>query len=514
LILLADSLEDEPYAPGSPGVIDIASYGVTPNGATPSTAPIQKALDDLASRTDGVLYFGAGTYLTGSLRVGSHTTVYLAPGATLRGTGANADYPKDPELTDGIAGSQSAVPEVSQIEFDNAVGSRLIGRGIVDMNGTALRQAGSKGGRLLMVKNSQNIEVRDVLLRDPASWNTQILYSTDVTFSNVKVINHAGPAWNTDGIDPDSSQHVVIDDAFIYSGDDGFAVKSSGSYRGWVRESTDIVICNSTVSTLTAGLKIGTESLAKYTERVTYENDNVISAECAIRAIVRDGSIYRDNAWRAVRVEDIAANQAQSRSAPMQFLVEQRHATSVIGSIESGLLEGVEVSDPGENPSAFSGFNASHEISGISFIDLNIAGRPIDDLSSLDSSLNMFALSPTFTSKNDEPTLSILAVPQYATTSAPGGFEIARSLVGTSNLEIEFNVYGSATNGVDYKLIPTHTSITGGALSVAISIAPTREGPAQVKTVRTWPKPASRRHTHAPVMPFRPTTSAGDDLLW
>jgi len=80
LILLADSLEDEPFAPGSPGVIDIASYGVTPNGATPSTAPIQKALDDLASRTDGVLYFGAGTYLTGSLRVGS-----TQPSTLLRG---------------------------------------------------------------------------------------------------------------------------------------------------------------------------------------------------------------------------------------------------------------------------------------------------------------------------------------------------------------------------------------------------------------------------------------------
>src|SRR5580692_6899339 len=302
LFIFADSLEDHAYAPGDPDVTDIASYGVKADGKTVLTGTIQRALDAVATRTGGgVLYFGAGTYSTGSLRIGNHTTVYLAPGATLRGTGVPSDYPEDPDLSDGVGGHRSAVPGVYQLEFDNAVGSRITGRGTVDMNGTILRGKGSKGGRLLTVKNSKDVVVDGVVLRDPASWNTQIMYSTGVTFTNVKVVNNAGQPWNLDGIDPDSSQNVTVDDTFVYSGDDSFAVKSTGSYKGLVRNPSDIVIRSSAVFTLTAGLKIGTESLAPYAENITFENDDVMGADCAIRALVRDGSILRDDRWRSIR---------------------------------------------------------------------------------------------------------------------------------------------------------------------------------------------------------------------
>jgi hypothetical protein len=103
LIILADSLEDQSYRPSDPGVTDVASYGVTASDGKIETALIQKALDQVAAGPGGVLYFGSGTYLTGTLRIGSQTTVYLAPGATLRGTGATADYR-------GIPSSPAASP--------------------------------------------------------------------------------------------------------------------------------------------------------------------------------------------------------------------------------------------------------------------------------------------------------------------------------------------------------------------------------------------------------------------
>jgi Glycosyl hydrolases family 28 len=485
LLLFADSLEDAPVAPTDPGVVDIAGY-VVADGVTVLTSALQRALDSVAANGGGTLYFGPGTYLTGSLRIGSHTTVYLAPGATLRGTGQPDDYPGDPDLSNGVAGHPSAITQVSQIEFDDAVESRLIGRGTVDMNGSLLRAAGLKGGRLLMVKNSRDIEVEGVVLRDPASWNTQIIYSSDVSVTNVKVLNHAGMPWNLDGIDPDSSQNVTVDDTFVYSGDDSFAVKSTGSYRGLVRDPRSIVIRNSTVSTLTAALKIGSESLASYAEAVTFENDDVIQAACAIRALVRDGSVLRNNRWRAIRVEQIRPRPGQTAAQLMQFVVERRHKDSVVGSIESAAIDGLLVRDVSMNPSTFLGFDAVHGVSDVRLSGLEIAGKPIDDVTEFDAAVNSFAQPPTVEARRDgEPTISIDAAVQYASPTSPGAFRVSRSAAGPTDLEVDFDVRGSAANGFDYATVVSHVILPKGATSAVIPIEPTApDGARPVKTVR------------------------------
>jgi hypothetical protein len=485
LFIFADSLEDEPYAPGDPGVTDIASYGVKADGTTVLTATLQKALDDVASSQGGVLYLGPGTYSTGSLRISSHTTVYLAPGATLRGTGVLSDYPLDTDLSNGVAESSADI-QVYQLEFSRAVGSRIVGRGTVDMNGTLLRSAGGKGGRVLIVKDGSDIEVDDVMLRDPASWNTQIMNSTGVRFRNVKIMNHAGPPWNLDGIDPDSSQQVTVDDTFVYSGDDSFAVKSTGSYKGLVADPNDIVIRNSAVfSFSSAGLKIGTESLAKTTENVTFENDDVISANVAIRAVVEDGTTQRNNYWRAIRVEQLIVKDYPPEL--LYFEVKQRFPTSAEGEIESATLDRVQVVQSGSDSSTFSGLNANHEIAAVAVVGFTVAGTPVADMGELNGSLlNAFALPPTFVPGGDgEPSVSIEAVTEYATPSSPGVFRVSRSEPGQTDLRVGFNIYGSARSGVDYGAIPSQIVLTAGATSEMIPIVPVDvPGPTSVKTVR------------------------------
>jgi len=326
------------------------------------------------------------------------------------------------------------------------------------------------------------------MLRDPASWNTQILNSTGVQFKNVKIMNHAGAAWNLDGIDPDSSQQVTVDDTFVYSGDDSFAVKSTGSYKGLVANPNDIVIRNSAVfSSTSAGLKIGTESSAKTTENVTFENDDVISANVAIRAVVEDGTTQRNNYWRAIRVEQVIVDSSNYAPELLYFEVKQRFPTSAEGEIESATIDGVQVVQSGSDSSTFSGLNANHEISGVTLVGVAIAGTPVANLRELSGSLlNAFALSPTFVPGGDgEPSVSIEAMTEYATPSSPGIFRISRGEPGQTDLRVGFNVYGSARSGVDYGAIPSQVVLTAGATSETIPIVPIEmPGPTPVKTVR------------------------------
>jgi hypothetical protein len=501
LAILADSLEDTSYAPGQPGVTDIASYGVASDGSEVVTAAIQTALDDVAAApAGGILYFGPGTYATGSLRIGNFTTIYLAAGATLHGTGEISDYPPDLDINDGVAGLESVGPQTYQLEFDDAVSSKLIGRGTVDMNGTELRIEGASGGRLLQIKNSTNIEVRDVILRDPASWNVQVLNSNQVSFSNVKVINN-NTITNTDGIDPDSAQGVVIDDTFIYSGDDAIAVKSSGSYLGIVANPSDIVVRNSTVFTLEAALKLGTESLAKTTEGVTFENDDVITADRAIAVYARDGTDYESTAWRAIRVESIAVPGVFYVPYPyninpspqlMTAQVLQRYATSALGRIDGMTFEALQAKDTGSNPSTFVGLDDNNEISGVSFIDTTLASGPVGSLTDLGATVNAYVTPPTFSFTPyglGDPTIYVTATTLYATREKPGVFTIGRLGNLGQELEVDFIILGSAVNGSDYAPIPSQAVLPAGAGSAVVTITPLDAGTGDaasnsVKTVR------------------------------
>ena len=71
------------------------------DGAALNTGAIQRALDDCTA-SDAV-YFPAGVYRTGALRLHSDMEIYLEEGAVLQGTADPADYlPKIPSRFEGI----------------------------------------------------------------------------------------------------------------------------------------------------------------------------------------------------------------------------------------------------------------------------------------------------------------------------------------------------------------------------------------------------------------------------
>ena len=121
------------------------------------------------------------------------------------------------------------------------------------------------------------------MLRNPGGWNAVIARCRDTVFQNVKVLNDTN-VFNTDGINPNSSRDVVIEDCFLYAGDDPFAVKTLED-----RPAENIRILNNLVITKRTAMKIGTESNGDI-RNVLFMGNHILEADLAFGIYNRDGA--------------------------------------------------------------------------------------------------------------------------------------------------------------------------------------------------------------------------------
>jgi polygalacturonase len=81
---------------------DIANYGAIGDGKTLNTKAIQAAVNDCAAKGGGTVVVPAGTFISGSVELKSHITLFLGPGSVLGGSDKLKDYP--PLLPSGLLG--------------------------------------------------------------------------------------------------------------------------------------------------------------------------------------------------------------------------------------------------------------------------------------------------------------------------------------------------------------------------------------------------------------------------
>lgn len=73
--------------------IDIRQFGAKPDGTTLATAAIQQAVDRCAEQGGGTVYLPPGNWLSGTIFLKSHVTLYLEAGCTLFGSKDLKHYP-------------------------------------------------------------------------------------------------------------------------------------------------------------------------------------------------------------------------------------------------------------------------------------------------------------------------------------------------------------------------------------------------------------------------------------
>ncbi|XP_019705755.3 probable polygalacturonase [Elaeis guineensis] len=216
----------------------LTDFGAVGDGTTSNTHVFAAAIANLSRfAADGgaTLVVPPGKWLTGPFNLTSNFTLFLHRDAEILASQDMNEWP----IIDPLP-SYGRGRDLPGGRYSNFImGSHLTDVVITGDNGTINGQGKFwwdkfhndqlkyTRGYLLEIMYSDRVLISNVTFKDSPSWNLHPVYSSNVVVSNVTVLAPVDSP-NTDGIDPDSSSNVLIEDCFIVSGDDCIAIKS-----GW-----------------------------------------------------------------------------------------------------------------------------------------------------------------------------------------------------------------------------------------------------------------------------------------
>ncbi|MBQ8162535.1 MAG: glycoside hydrolase family 28 protein, partial [Clostridia bacterium] len=243
--------------------LSVLDFGAAGDGIKLNTESLQRAID--ACTQGDELYFPAGTYLTGALRLHSDMTVYLEEGAVLQGTENPEDYlPKIPSRFEGTemmcyqsllnlgtmdhTGPANAGRVLIYGHGTISGGGQKLALNIIERERAELKEyiaslgekvqeyennntiPGRPRGRLINLSNCEDVRITGLTLQNGASWNVHMLYSRGIVTD--QCIFRSQNVWNGDGWDPDSSEDCTLFACKFFTGDDSVAIKSGKNPEG------------------------------------------------------------------------------------------------------------------------------------------------------------------------------------------------------------------------------------------------------------------------------------------
>lgn len=323
-------------------LVDMRKAGADASGKKINTVLINKTIDKLNASGGGTLYFPAGTYLTGAIKMKSNITIELEAGATLLFSDNFDDYLPFVEMRhEGIL-MKSFSPLIYAVDAENITikgEGKLDGQGkkwwdelfrvMADIKANGVRDINkyqpmwdnSNDVKALYAETNQdyvssmkrrffrppfiqpvrckNVTITGVTIVNSPFWTVNPEFCENVTIDRVTINNPLSP--NTDGINPESCRYVHISNCHISVGDDCITLKSGrdlqGRKLGWANE--NITITNCTMLAGHGGVVIGSEMSAGVKK--------VVISNCVFDGTDR-GIRIKSTRGRGGVVEDIQVN--------------------------------------------------------------------------------------------------------------------------------------------------------------------------------------------------------------
>lgn len=294
--------------------VDMKQAGAVTDGTTVNTRLINSAIERLAGEGGGTLFFPAGRYLTGPIRLKSNITLELEAGATLLFSTNFDDYLPFVEVRHEGVMMKSFCPLIYATDAENIT---IKGEGTLDGQGKAwwdeffkvlidLRDNGkrdvNKYQPLFEKENDvkkiasetnedwhgtldrrffrppfiqpircKNVRIEGVKIINSPFWTVNPEFCDNVTVDGVTIHNVDSP--NTDGINPESCRNVHISNCHISVGDDCITIKSGRDLqaRNIGAACENITVTNCTMLSGHGGVVIGSE-MSGGVRRVTITN--------------------------------------------------------------------------------------------------------------------------------------------------------------------------------------------------------------------------------------------------
>jgi polygalacturonase len=330
--------------------INVAAAGAVNDGQTLATTVIQQCIDKAAAQGGGVVYFPAGQYITGAIKLKSNITIHLDAGATLKFSDNPDHYLPFVEMRwEGVV-MNSFCPLIYANNVENIT---IEGRGVLDGNGKkwwdiewANIDQINKNGDIVELnryqkmwdeanpnyqvadyyKNtikrrffrppffqayqSNNIRISGVKFTNSPFWTINPEFCDNITIDGVTVMNPISP--NTDGINPESCSNVHISNCHISVGDDCITIKSGRDADGrqYADPCENITITNCTMLSGHGGVVIGSE-MSGSVRKVTISNCVFDGTDRGIRL---KSSRERGGIVEEIRVDNIVMKNIQRQA--------------------------------------------------------------------------------------------------------------------------------------------------------------------------------------------------------
>nr|GEX87841.1 probable polygalacturonase [Tanacetum cinerariifolium] len=209
---------------------------------------------------------------------------------------------------------------------------------------------------LVEFKDSRGIIISNVIFKNSPFWNIHPVYCSNVVIRYVTILAPADSP-NTDGIDPDSSSLVCIEDSYISTGDDLIAVKSGWDQYGiaYGRPSSDITIRRITGSSPFAGIAVGSETSGGVTnvlaEHITLSNTGIgihLKTNIGRGGIIRNitiSNVFMDTVRKGIKIAGDVGDHPDDNYNPNALpVLKHVRINNVWGEkvLEAGLIKGLK----------------------------------------------------------------------------------------------------------------------------------------------------------------------------
>lgn len=297
-------------------VFNLVDYGGVGDGVTLNTQSFEKAVAAIEKNGGGTLYVPAGGWLTGPFNLTSHMTLFVANSATVYGVPAFSLWPVIPPLPSYGQGRDHPGPRhTSLVHGENITNVTVMGEGdaCIDGQGQVWWEAKRNHsetitrGHLIEFLYSKDVTITNIRLENSPFWTVHPYDCYNVTVRNV-IIRAPADSPNTDGVDPDSCDTVLIENVDYFGGDDGIAIKSGWDCFGiqYGKPTTNVIIRNMTVGPNNC-IAIGSE-MSGGVENVTVEDVHCLNVGRAlyIKASRTRGGYVRNITFNRISIDTAA----------------------------------------------------------------------------------------------------------------------------------------------------------------------------------------------------------------
>ncbi len=300
---------------------DVTSFGAKADGKTDNTAAFAAAIKAANAAGGGQVVVPSGTYVSGAIRLLSNVDFHLDSGATIKFSGDVSKYPTVLTRYEGIecmnhspmiyANGQTNISVTGSGTLDaggtsswnkgsdRAYLESLISKGVTDPTKRVVPGSGhSMRSTFIEPYNCDTVLISGVTLRNPMFWQLHPTLCRNVTVDGVTTDASTAHS-NTDGCDPECSDHVVIRNCNLGAHDDNIAIKSGRDADGRRINvpTTNVVIYNCVMNGNWGAVGIGSE--------ITAGVQNVYAYKCDVIGATKFALYIKSNTQRGGGAQNI-----------------------------------------------------------------------------------------------------------------------------------------------------------------------------------------------------------------